>query len=49
MKFAAYRTSPMRLILEREKMGESFLNKPVLFSDHSIIEILESKNSKKEI
>jgi uracil-DNA glycosylase family 4 len=38
MKFLAYRTKPMRFILEEEKKGKNFLNKPVLFGNTSVLD-----------
>jgi uracil-DNA glycosylase family 4 len=44
MKVAAYRTEPMRYILEQEKTGRNMSRKPVLYKDSSIIEIDSEPN-----
>jgi uncharacterized phage-associated protein len=39
IKIAAYRTEPMRFILEQEKKGVSYLNKPVIFNNRTVKDI----------
>jgi uracil-DNA glycosylase family 4 len=39
MKIAAYRTDPMRYILEQEKKGRNMSRIPILYKDSSIIEM----------
>jgi uracil-DNA glycosylase family 4 len=39
IKTAVYRTEPMHFILEQEKRGMSYLNKPVIFNNKTVIDI----------
>ena len=43
MKIAAYRTAPMRYILEQEKAGRNMTRTPVLYKDTSILDV-DKKN-----
>jgi hypothetical protein len=39
MKIAAYRTEPMRYILEQEKSGRNMTRVPILYKDTSVLDI----------
>jgi uracil-DNA glycosylase family 4 len=47
IKIAAYRTEPMRFILEQEKKGMSYLNKPVIFNNRTVKDIDKTSDNAK--
>jgi uracil-DNA glycosylase family 4 len=40
VKMAAYRTRPMRYVREQEKLGRNMLNKPVIYKDRALPELI---------
>jgi len=46
MKIAAYRTPPMRYIIEQERIGRNMSRMPILYKDSSILDISKENKSK---